>query len=122
MSAGVFSPVKYVSDVGYVYPAKAQIETVNFAVGATTNASGTGTIIADTPSARLNGSKRTIGVNARSVTIKFNGAGPATYKDGSTLRVPIFTKATYDAIAKGEACTYLGVGATVVGKTPEYIV
>jgi len=122
MSAGVFSTARYVSDAGYVYPCKTQETTLGLVVGSTTNASGTGTIVAGTPSARLNGSKRTIGVNARSISVKFNGAAPTGYKDGSTIRVPIFTKANWDAIAKGGAATYIATGATVVGKTPEYIV
>ena len=117
MSAGAFELKKYSSDAAVVYNIRVQPETTLFSAQAPTIA---GAVTAE-PSAIAKGSRRGIGVNARNVRIRFTAAPPAGYATGQTLTVPIFSLAAYAAIKKGDAVTYLGVAAIVVGKTPEYI-
>lgn len=121
MSAGNFDLSKYADDNGVVYPCKAQPETKQLTIAGITNAQPLGAAATGVPSARLRGSKRQIGVNARSVTIRLTGT-LAGYAENATITLPVFTKATWDAYSKTETGTYLSTACVVVGKTPEYIV
>jgi hypothetical protein len=66
---------------------------------------------------RISGGNRQIGIKARSVTIKFT-ATKAGYKEGSSIRLPIFDPEMWDKLAKGQTGTYLSV-ACVVSSTPK---
>lgn len=121
MSSGVFTISRYETDLGDVAPIKVQPETLAATLG-TVNAGATGTPTPGFPSAQTSQSKRALGVNARTVSIKFApGAEPADYAPGSVLRVPVLTKARFDALSKGSAVTYLGSTGEVAGKSPERI-
>lgn len=119
MSAGEFERSRYESNGGEIYACRVQPETLAATFGGTANAAPAGTVTAEV-SARMRGSRRTIGMNARSVTIAFTGAPPAGYDDDQQIRVPIMTPGLYDAITKNSAASYLGAAAIVIGKNPEY--
>lgn len=116
MSAGVFTNSFYTSDSGEVYNIRVQPETLSFSAQGTPAAAATAE-----PSAIANGSRRRIGVNARNVRLEWTAAAPVGYDPNGVVRVPILTAAAYTAINKGDAVTYLGNSARVLGKTPEYI-
>lgn len=116
MSSGPFEKSFYTSDSGTVYPIRVQGETLSFSAQGTPATAATGE-----PSAIANGSRRRIGVNARSVRLEWTGTPPTGYEINSVVRVPILTQAAFNAIKKGDQVTYLGAQAKVLGKTPEYI-
>lgn len=118
MSAGQFDRSKYESNGGEIYSARVQPETLAATFGGTANAEPAGAVTAEV-SARMRGSRRTIGMNARSVTIAFTGAPPAGYDDDQLLRVPIMTPALFDSISRGTVGSYLGAACEVVGKNAE---
>lgn len=121
MSSGVFVSARYETDEGNVVPMRVQPETLAAVLG-TANASATGPVEVGFPSAQVSQSKRALGINARTVTIKFPaGAEPPDYAPGTILRVPVMTKARFDALSKTSAVTYQGVPGEVAGKSPEKI-
>lgn len=119
MSAGNFVRSRYQSNSGEVYPIRVQPETLALTIDATANAAPAGAITAEV-SARANGSRRTLGMNARTVSITFTATPPEGYATNSTLTVPVLTSALWDDISRGDTGTYLGVAVEVIGKSPEY--
>lgn len=117
MSAGVFQDVNYELDNGTILTCRCQPETAELVINGTTNAAATGTPAAGLGSVRVSGGNRQIGIKARSVTVRFT-ATKAGYKEGSSIRLPIFTKAMWDGLAKGQTGTYQSV-ACVVTSTPK---
>lgn len=117
MSSGVFENVNYELDNGTILTCRVQPETQELVIDGTTNAPPTGTPTAGLGSVRISGGNRQIGIKARSVTIKFT-ATKAGYKEGSSIRLPIFSKSVWDGIAKGQTGTYLTV-ACVVTSAPK---
>jgi hypothetical protein len=121
MSSGVFTLAQYSTDNSDIVPIRVQPETLEATLG-TVNASATGTLSPGFPSAQVSQSKRALGINARTVSIRFDpGEEPTDYKPGTILRVPVTTKARFDALSKGSAVTYLGATGQVAGKSPERI-
>lgn len=121
MSSGVFTSALYSTDNADLVNIRVQPETLAAVLG-TANAGATGTPSPGFPSAQVSQSRRAIGINARTVSIRFaSGSEPAGYKPGTVLRVPVMTKARYDALSKGSSVTYLTVIGTVAGKSPEKI-
>lgn len=126
MSAGPFSLGKYERDNGDVHPISVQPETTEAEFDGTANGflQGAGTGISSDISAQVAGSKRSIGLHARKVAIRFGttaGSFPAGYKPGTTASIPVFQKSVYDAIKRGDNATYLGVIGTVTSKLPEIV-
>lgn len=117
MSAGAFTRSKYEADDGTIYPIRVQPETIIAAA----NPAPAGAVAAGVPSARANGGRRVLGVNARAVYVTFTATPPAGYKPDSILKIPILTKTAYDAKSRGSTFAYLGGTVTVTGKKPEYI-
>ena len=126
MSAGAFVPEIYTSDGGFPYPVRVQPETLSLTLNTTVNLGGLGPVAPNTPSARISGSNRELGVICRRVRFKFSTATiPPGYKPDSILTLPVFTLATYNAYGKNTVGTYT-VGGTAydiafVGKSPERI-
>jgi len=122
MSAGVFQTALYSSNVtGSVHPIRVQPETLSLTIGGTANAQPSGTAIL--PSAQVSKGKRSIGINARTVTIKFaDGNEPDGYKPDSPITVPwlINNDAFNSSIPGVTSVSYLGETAIFVGKTPEF--
>ena len=126
MSAGAFTSGIYVTDAGTPVNITVQPETKSLTLNAVANADGTGPIQAGLPSAKVSGSQRSIGINARKVRVRFTGAVPTGYL-GTTgiLTLPVLTKTTWDSYAKQQTGTYTLEGTAYdiefVGKTPESI-
>lgn len=120
MSAGNFVIKRYQAsiDPANYHPIRIQPETEALDIGGVTNAEPPGALNAY-PSAQVSQGKRSLGLNARTVTVKFDGAGPATYKAQGTIRLPWLNATTFNAIVKGATGTYLGQPITVVGTSPE---
>lgn len=121
MSAGQFIRTRYQSnEIDRIYPCRVQPETVDLTIDGVSNAP-ISALATEPASARMKGSRRDLGVNARSVRIAFTGTPPAGYSAGKVLSVPVLTPSLFDSIARGQVGTYLGAAIEVVGKTPEYI-
>lgn len=121
MSAGRFEISKYESDEGDIFSIRVQPETLAATLGGGANAAPAGAVDG-TGSVRVGGGNRQIGIKARSVTIRWDeGEAPTGYDERTLLRIPVLTQARYNAAALGSAVTYLGAGATIVGKNPERV-
>lgn len=121
MSAGNFVRSRYESNSGEVYPIRVQPETLLLTIGGSSNTAPAGAITAEV-SARANGSRRTLGMNARTVTVAFTAAQPEGYAANSTLTIPVLNPTFWDTITRGATGTYLETAIEVVGKSPEYAV
>lgn len=110
---------KYEADDGGIYKIRVQPETTQANIGSA-NAAPAGAVDRQ-GSVRVGGGNREFGIKARSVTVRFTGAAPDDYVDNPILRIPILTKAVYDAINTGTTGTYQGVAISVIGKQPERV-
>ena len=119
MSAGAFTSSKYESDDGDIHPIRLQPETVLANIGgANTAPSGD---IDNSISAKARGGIREYGLKARGVNVVFTSTLPTDYEAGNVYRIPILTRARYDAISVGTTGTYLSNPVRVVGKIPERV-
>lgn len=124
MSAGGFSNVKYEAATGIVHPIQIQPETASLEIGGETNsvapvAAGT---VQSKISARVSGSRRSLGLHSRLVSVQFGetaGAAPDGYKGGSPIALPWLQKDTFELISRGDTGNYLGKVVTVTGTTAE---
>jgi len=121
MSGGPFENGRYQCvATGQIHPIRVQPETKALDVDGTTNDYPAGA--ADTPvSAQVSQGKRSLGVNARTVTIKFPTAAPTGYKVGSPIRLPWFQPFPSPNFAKGSVVTYLGATGELVGTSEEKV-
>lgn len=121
MSSGRFETGRYeCEETGQIHPIRVQEETKALVVDGTTNAYPAGDT--DTPvSAQVSQGKRSFGVNARTVTIKFPTAPPAGYKADSPIRLPWFQPFPTPNFKKGDAVTYLGATGVLVGTSAEKV-
>lgn len=121
MSAGIFSKVLYETNIGLFTSIKVQPETLALTLNAIVNIAATGTKTVGIPSAKVSGSKRSIGINARTVSVAFSGAAPAGYKDGSIIRLPVLDPTVYAAYDELQTGTYLGAAVRFAGKSDESV-
>lgn len=119
MSQGAFVTARYQTDNGDLVNIKVQPETLTATLG-TANASAGAAADTGWPSAQVSKSKRAIGINARTVSIRLT-AELEGYKPDSILRIPVTTKARWDALSKDSAVTYQATAGVVVGKSAEKI-
>lgn len=120
MSAGRFTKSFYSSNkTGLIHPIRVQEETLALSVGGVANAAPAGP--ATSPiSAQVSQSKRSLGLNARTVTIKFPTAAPTGYKVDSPITLPwLGGTGDFDGFASGDSVSYLGATGEVVGTTAE---
>lgn len=114
MSEGKFTRSFYVADNGAVFLARVQPETIN---GFNPAGAGPSTIGI---SANMGGGQRQNGMNARYINAAWKtGAAPAGYEAEGSVRLPILTKAAFDAIAKGDELAYNGGTIVVTGTQGE---
>lgn len=122
MSSGAFVTSKYASSVTESnHPIRVQPETLALQLGSTANTAPSGTAIL--PSAQVGRGKRSIGINARTVTVKFaTGSAPSGYKADSPITLPwLQENSAFLTAAPGvTTVTYLGQTAILVGKSPEH--
>lgn len=125
MSAGSTIPSVYETNTGVFYKCRVQPETLTLTINTVANVAGTGTPAAKTPSAKMTGGRREIGINARLVRIKFTGTVPPGYKTGGILTLPIMTPTVFNGLDKDQTGVYNLNGTDypiqVVGLTPESI-
>lgn len=120
MSSGAFENGKYGSNTtGGIHAVRVQPETKALTLGGVANAYPTGAVDS-TPSAQIGRGKRSIGINARTVSIRLT-ATLAGYKSGSTIVLPWFVASTFDALTVGSTGTYLATACELVGKSPERV-
>jgi len=121
MSSGAFVTSKYASTAtATIHPIRVQPETLALQLGSTANAAPSGTAVL--PSAQVSRGRRSIGINARTVTVKFAaGSVPSGYKAESPITLPWLQEnsAFTTAVPGTTAVTYLGQTAILVGKSPE---
>lgn len=120
MSAGEFTNSFYETDEGNIVPIKLQPETLTINFGSTPNAAGGTAAEVGFPSAQVSQSKRALGINARSVSVKITAAATG-YKDGTLIRVPVPKLSVYQGITKFSAVTCPAGTGEVVGFSPEKI-
>lgn len=120
MSAGDFQYSRYESNAGDIYRIRVQPETLALDIAGAVNDPPAGAI--NTPSTvRVNQSSRAFGVKARSVSLRWTGAPPAGYSGDPISRVPVLQAATFDGANLGDAVTYLGAAAELIGKSAESV-
>lgn len=121
MSSGAFVQSFYTSSYtpSTVHPITVQPETLNLSIGGQTNASPGGP--AGSPiSASVSRGKRAVGLNARTVTVRFDeGEEPDDYLERAVITLPWLNPTTFAAIKRGDSGTYLGGGVKVVGISNE---
>lgn len=103
-----------------IRPIRIQPETLALEINSVANAAPTGAQNAY-PSAQVSSGKRSIGVNARTVTIKFSGTPPTGYKADSPITLPWLTATTFGAIDVGQTGTYLETAIVVLGTSAEKV-
>lgn len=121
MSAGAFEIAVYSAtyEVGETHPILVQPETRAASIGSVTNA-GVDAAPSNPISARVTGSRRGIGLFARTVTLRLPATDqPAGYLPLSRIRIPALTETFWNAAIRGATCTYLGVNCDVVGRARE---
>ena len=119
MSAGRFTDGHYEANDGIIHPIRVQPETTQAVL------SGVNNIFADPDQAGVTKSKisakvskgaREIGLGPRKVTISYGDTAesyPDGYAVGTVLEIPVFVKATWDGLTKGDTATYLGKIGTI---------
>lgn len=121
MSAGAFTDSFYSSDeLGTVHPIRVQPETIALTLGGQANDAPVGTS-AIGPSAQVSRGKRSLGINARTVTIELTAALTG-YLLGSKITLPWLDDSTFAALTpKVTTGTYLATACKLVGKSPEKV-
>lgn len=127
MSAGQFETNGYEDDNGVIHPIKIQPETKTLTLNAVANAAPTTDIAPGVASAKVSGSRRSIGYNARLVRFRITSPTPPPgYVANSVIALPVLTQVAFAGYAKGQSGTYTLNGTAYdvefVGKTPETIV
>jgi len=123
MSAGLFTDTiyqaTYDTDIGH--PIRVQPETLLLTIGGVAN-SGVVPVTTSPISARVNSSKRSLGLNARVLRLKLTGTPPANYSATSIVTVPIMSDSNFRTWnVKNTVATYLGTSWKVIGGTAETV-
>jgi hypothetical protein len=122
MSAGEFQRAVYETNEGNFANLRVQPETLAAVVDSVANAEAVGTVNQEA-SAQVSKGKRNIGINARTVTLKFTATPPDGYS-GDPVTIPALTPAFYTACnpnSNTATGTYLGVAVRAVGRSPEKV-
>lgn len=121
MSSGSFADSFYASnELGTTHPIRVQPETIALVLGSQANTAPDGAS-AIGPSAQVSRGKRSIGINARTVTIELTAA-LAGYLAGSKITLPWLAAGTFAAITpKVTTGTYLATACKVIGKSAEKV-
>lgn len=114
MSAGSFQIARYETDDGAVRPIRVQPETIIAGTNPEAVGNLNGTLV------RVSGSKRRIGLKARSMTLKQNiGAAVGGFQPTRTITLPVFSPTAFAALSIGTDVTYNGSAWDVAGKSSE---
>lgn len=122
MSSGAFTRTFYqlsTENGGGVTNIRLQPETLAATIAGTVNAAPAGP--ATIPgSATISQGRRSAGINARYITVAWDGEPPSDYS-GLTARIVVPNPTVYTGATLNSAVTYLDTAATVVGRTPEIV-
>lgn len=122
MSAGEFQRAVYETDAGNFASVRVQPETLAAEIDGVTNAEATGSVNQEAR-AQVSKGKRTIGINCRTVTLRFTGTPPTGYS-GDPVTIPALTPAFYAACnpnSETATGTYLSAPVEAVGRSPETV-
>ena len=121
MSAGAFESNFYTSDDGTIHPIRIQPETRGLTIGGQANSAPSGPADANAGQVRVSGGKRTLGLTARKIRVRFTGTPPDGYKEGSTLSIAVLIPGHWQTYRKPlyKTGTYLGAAIQVIGSSPE---
>lgn len=119
MAIGAFITAKYEDNAGDTRAIRVKQATIDLAFGSVTNAQGTGTTFTK-PRAKVSGGRRSLGVHARTVTVKLTEVG-ASGEIGSLIRVPWFKRSTFDDLVENTVGSYNGSDCELIGKSEEKI-
>lgn len=121
MSAGFFVTARYIAEyaAGQIHPILIQPETAAAQIGSIEN-SGSSAALTNPISARVSGSRRGLGLFARTVVLQApaNNPPPGYIPRGKT-RIPALNVDFWNAAIKGSDCDYLGVTFSVVSRSRE---
>lgn len=122
MSSGAFVRTFYeleAANGGGVTNIRLQPETLAATIAGTANAAPAGP--ATIPgSATISQGRRSAGINARYITISWDGSPPTGYS-GLTAKIVVPDPAVYAGAVFNSAVTYLDSPATVVGRNSETV-
>lgn len=120
MSAGRFESGRYQSDtLDVIMSARVQPETKALVLGGATNEDA-GSVVTLPLRVNISGTKNSLGVKPRTVTVKWVVNPPEGYEANGRLVIPILTKTLWDAVDEDITTgTYLGASVIVIGKSPE---
>lgn len=125
MSAGRFIRVNYELDNDDITLIQIQPETESLTIGAQTNSAVVGARNPNLPFATVSKGRRTSGIHARLVRIRFTDTPPAGYDDRGIITLPLINKAIYILASRGSVGTYTLGGSSyqveVVGRTGEQV-
>jgi len=121
MSSGPFVLSTYETDNGDLVPIKLQPETLTATFAGTANAAPAGAVTPGFPSADVSRSKKSIGIHARTVSVKITDPADPAGLPGLT-RIAVPNPTVYNAIVKGAAVVCSAGTGTVAGKSSETIV
>lgn len=120
MSEGTFVYTNYERNDGAIQRIRVQPETLGLTIDAVANAAPAGP--RDTAgTVRVGSSRRSFGVTARRVAVRWTGAVPDGYDPNGIIYLPILTPGLFNDIILGATGTYLGNSIEVVGTTPEQV-
>lgn len=127
MSQGSFIRSLYQAtyNAANVHPIKVQGETLALSIdlpgGAQDNVPPAAVTAANNPiSARVSGGRRSLGLTARKIAVRFTGTPPTGYLAGQVLTLPMINP-NFASVGSGATGTYLGVAVEVVGTSPESV-
>jgi hypothetical protein len=120
MSAGQFVRSKYQMDDDAIVSVRVQPETLLATIAGGSNAAP-GATVTQSGSARVNGSRRMIGINCRQIRLAWTGAVPDGYKPDGIVVIPWLLRASFVVIKVGDTGSYLGQSVQVIGKTSEAV-
>jgi len=119
MSSGAFKISKYSSTkTGLVHPIRIQPETLDLTLGGNSNDEPSGAVSSPI-SAQVSQGKRSLGLNARTVTVTWAGTPPTGYAAGGSITLPWLDEANFSTLVRGTTGTYLETACRVVGTSEE---
>lgn len=119
MSSGTFSRARYELDNGDITNIRIQPETLALVVDGQTNTAPTDAVTRP-GSAKVSGGRRSVGVNARLVRIRFTAAKDG-YAEGDIIALPWLQFESFTQLDLYSTGTYLGTAIELVGKTAESV-
>lgn len=121
MSAGTFIRSFYETNGGAIARIRVQPETELATIGGAVNDAPAGPPTVTT-TVKVSKGRRAYGISPRKVGFIFDpGEEPDDYKLGSTVYIPVLTRARYDAQLVGAPMIYLGGTGICISKLEESV-